>query len=113
MTDEKSKEAPAGAETARDSVSDEELRAAFSGPAVRSNKIYLSMTDSGIRIAFMEQHGTSVPPIFRLAVSVSFPDAFALRDLIARQLDQIEGLEAGFREAIETAKSEAKKDDGE
>ena len=110
MADEKPKEVPSAAAPA--SVPDEELRGAFSGAAVRSNKIYLSITDSGVRIAFMEQHGNAVPPIFRSAVILSFADAFSLRDLIARQLAQIEGLEAGFKEAVEAAASEEKKDDG-
>ena len=83
--DEKPEGAPAASERIR--VTDEELRASFSGPAVRSNKIYLSiMADGSVRIAFMEQQGDAMPPVFRTAVILSRQDALSLRDLIARQL---------------------------
>ena len=116
MADEKPEKVPSGGKPVP--VSDEELKAAFSGPAVHSNKIYLSMIEGGVRISFMERYGSAVPPVFRSAVMLSFQDAFSLRDLIARQLAQIEGLEAGLKEAIktaetaETAEAAAKKDDG-
>ena len=112
MADKKPEEAPSVVA----SVSNEELRTSFSGPAVRSNKIYLSLTDGGVRIAFTEQHGDAVPPIFRTAVILSFADALSLRDLIARQLARIEGLEAGLTKAVAAAVAvatpEEKKDDG-
>ncbi len=115
MADEKPEDTPAASELPR--VTDEGIRASFSGPAVRSNKIYLSLTpDGGARIAFLEQHGDVVPPIFRTAVILSFRDALSLRDLIARQLGQIEGLEEAMKAAEEAAEkaaeSESKKEDG-
>jgi len=69
-------------------LSEDELRAAFAGPAFHSNKIYLSITGSGARLAFMEQQGEPVPPTFRTAVVLSLPDALALRDLITRMLSE-------------------------
>lgn len=107
MADEKPKDAPAASK--RTSVTDEEIRASFSGPAVLSNKMYLSLTGGGARIAFMEQLGDVVPPVFRTAVILSFQDAMSLRDLLARQL---EGIEGEIKEAIKTAASEEKKEDG-
>ena len=74
----------------RPRVSDDELRAAFAGPAFHSNKIYLSMMQGGARVAFMEQQGAAVSPTFRTAVLLSYPDVLALRDLITRLLSEIE-----------------------
>jgi hypothetical protein len=71
-------------------VSDDELRASFNGPAVHSNKMFMTMTSSGARIAFMEALGDKVFPTFRAAVLLSFGDALALRDLLTRQLKDIE-----------------------
>ncbi len=107
MADEKPEEASSGTELVP--VSEEELRTAFSGPAVRSNKIYLSMTESGVRLSFMEQHGDVVPPVFRMAVILSVQDALSLRDLIARQL---KGLEISLKEAMMEAETEATTEDG-
>ncbi len=99
-----SKEAPATEE--RVLVSDEDVRASFAGPAFHSNKVYLSMTAAGARIAFMEQLGDKVAPVYRTAVILSYADALALRDLITRQLRQIEV-------AIKSAEPEATKQDGD
>ena len=107
MADEKPEEVPSAGGPVP--VSEEELRTAFSGPAVRSNKIYLSMTESGVRLSFMEQHGDAVPPVFRMAVILSVQDALSLRDLLARQL---EGLEKSLKEAVKAAESEATTEDG-
>lgn len=80
-------------------VSDEELRSAFSGPAIFSNKFYATTGASGIRIAFMEALGDLVPPVFRTAIVLPYQDAFALRDMLAAQLSEIES-------AINQAKAE-------
>lgn len=71
-------------------VSDDELRAAFSGPAVLSNKFYTTLGPSGVRLAFMEALGDRVPPIFRAAVVLPYQDALALRDLLTAQLSDID-----------------------
>lgn len=104
MADEKPEEAP-GAE-GRVPVTDDELRVSFSGAAVRSNKILLSMTENGFRISFLEQHGDVVSPIFRTAVILSLQDSMSLRDLLTRQLMPFE---EDMKGAIEAAKAEAAK----
>lgn len=67
-------------------VTDFELRAAFSGPAVLSNKMYCTAGPFGVRIAFMEQIGDKVSPQFRAAVTMSREDAVALRGIIEQVL---------------------------
>lgn len=71
-------------------VSDDEIRAAFSGPAFHANKIYLTLTKAGARMAFMEQQGTAVPPQFRTAAIMSMEDAVALKNLLVDKLTPIE-----------------------
>lgn len=94
------------------SVSDEDLQKAFSGPAFVSNRMFASTTGAGLRIAFMEEHGTKVPPIFRTAVLLPFINAIALRDLLNRQLKDIEPqLKAAEAEA-RAAAAEAEKKNG-
>ena len=70
-------------------VSDEELRIAFSGPALFSNKFWSTVGPYGIRLAFAEGSGPKVPPQFRAAVVLSFLDALELRDLLVRQLEKV------------------------
>lgn len=81
-------------------ILDGELLESFSGPAVLANRIFLTITGSGARLSFMEQHGDKVPPQFRTAVILSFEDALALRDLLERQLKDIE-------KSIKAAKADA------
>lgn len=71
-------------------VSEEDLRAIFSGPALHSNRMFATNLAAGMRIAFMEQVGEHVPPIFRTAVVLAYSDAVHLRDLLNRQLEPIE-----------------------
>jgi hypothetical protein len=73
-------------------VSEGELRVAFTGPAIFSNKFYATNGPSGIRIAFMESLFPIVHPIFRAAVLLPYQDAIALRDLLTKQLKEIEPL---------------------
>lgn len=88
------------------SITDEELRAAFAGPAFHSNKMYVSNLATGTRIAFMEQHGKKVSPQFRTAIILAYPDAIALRDLLTRQLKDIEPeIEKAKEEAIAEAQA--------
>lgn len=72
---------------------EEDVRTAFSGPALASNRFFLSLVGSGVRIAFTEQHGKIVGPQFRTAVMISLEDAFALRDLLTSQLSNIQFIE--------------------
>ena len=107
MANEKSKEVPTAEKHVP--VSDEEVQASFAGPAFHSNKMFLTMTTAGARIAFMEQLVDKVAPVYRTAVFLSYPDAEALRDLITRQLNQLKDLEA----ALKSAESSATKQDVE
>ena len=111
MADEKSKEVPAAEKHIP--VSDEELRASFAGPAFHSNKMFLTMTAAGARIAFMEQVGDKVPPVYRTAVLLSYLDAVSLRDLITRQLKNIEAAFKPAEPAATPAEPAATKQDGE
>ncbi len=67
-------------------VNSDEIAAIFSGPAVHSNKMFATLTGTGLRIAFMEQYDPAKPPLFRVAAVISYPDAIALRDLLTRQV---------------------------
>ena len=63
-----------------------QLVQAFVGPAAHSNRFYIIVQPSGLRIAFMEAFKPMVEPVFRSAVLMSYEDALALRDLLTRQL---------------------------
>lgn len=69
-------------------ASEEELAVAFGGPALLANKFFISITGSGVRLAFAEQNGNLVPPQFRTAVVLPFEDAYALVDLVSRLLKE-------------------------
>jgi hypothetical protein len=75
-------------------VTDQELIIAFGGPAFHTNKIYASLLPMGVRVAFMEQLGDKVPATFRTAVFLNLQDAFALRDLLSKVLENVK-LETG------------------
>lgn len=87
-------------------VTDDELNAAFSGPAYHANKIYLTLTTAGVRLAFMEQQGSAVFPQFRTAAILSIQDAISLKNLLVRRLESIE-------EMLKTAPAIVAKEDGE
>ena len=76
------------------SMSDEEMQVPFGGPAIFANKIYLTSAPIGIRVAFGEQYGDKVKPVFRAAVMLAYPDAESLRDLLTRTLERIKTLES-------------------
>lgn len=71
-------------------ISDAELRTAFAGPAVAANRIYITTTSLGLRIAFAEQNGEKVAPAFRTAIVLSFQDAISMKDLLTRLLADVE-----------------------
>jgi hypothetical protein len=93
MAEEKAK-----ATEAKPELSDAEHQVAFEGPALLANKVYLSITAAGARLAFAEQYGERVLPQFRTAVVLAYQDALALRDLISKLLADIE---RDLKEAIE------------
>lgn len=67
-------------------VTPEELAIAYSGPAVLTNKFYITMTPTGVRIAFTEVQGEGYQPQFRTAVLLPFQDALALQQLLGRMI---------------------------
>jgi hypothetical protein len=71
-----------------DAVSDEELRSVVDGPAIYSNKMYVT-AGPVIRITFSEQL-TSAVPQFRTAVAMAPQDAIALKNLLIQMLEPIE-----------------------
>jgi hypothetical protein len=71
-------------------VSEDELQIAFSGPAIASNKVYVTLSPGGIRIAFTEQRTSAAQPSFRSAVMMNFQDAIALRNLLSQILANVE-----------------------
>jgi hypothetical protein len=71
-----------------DAVSDEELRSVVDGPAIYSNKMYVTVGPV-VRITFSEQL-TSAVPQFRTAVAMAPQDAIELKNLLAQMLGPIE-----------------------
>lgn len=71
-------------------VSDEELRASHSGPALLANRVLITKTASGVRLSFMEMQLGKVPSIYRTAVILAYQDAISLRDLLTEQLKEVE-----------------------
>ncbi len=61
----------------------EEMMEAFSGPAVFSNKVYLTLVGPNARLAFAELTQPDLKPVFRSAVIMTINDLFGLQDTIA------------------------------
>lgn len=68
----------------------DELKIAFDGPALASNRFFVTAGPGGIRIAFTEQWRDDAPPMFRCAAIVPIQDAIQLKDLLERSLKQLE-----------------------
>jgi hypothetical protein len=66
-------------------ASGSELDIALSGPAIVSNRFFVTLGPT-VRIAFCEQFGTEVGPKFRTAVSLPIQDAIALMGLLKQLL---------------------------
>jgi hypothetical protein len=86
-------------------ITPENVRASFSGPAVHSNRVFATMTGGGLRLAFMEQLGEAGEMHFRAAVLLPYPDALELRDLITRQLAEIEKDLKTYAEGLKEAEA--------
>jgi len=72
-------------------ISPEELTAAFQGPALLTNKFYVTIGPHGVRIAFTEQQSPpTAPPAFRTAVVMSIQDGIQLRNVLIGLLSPIE-----------------------
>lgn len=88
-------------------ISDEDLRMAFSGPAPLITRAFITKMGGGVRLSFLEENPGKVPAIFRAAVFLQYPDALALRDLLIRNLKDIQEM---FEEAAEPAPEMTSKD---
>lgn len=55
---------------------------ASDGPAQLSNRFFINLGPTGVRIAFAEQFGQNNPPSFRTAVVLPFDDALELAKLL-------------------------------
>ena len=76
------------------SATGDELAAAFSGPAIFTNKMYATNTPAGVRLAFCEWYPQEgIKPQVRTSILISYPDVVAFRDLLTRQLHGMEFLE--------------------
>jgi hypothetical protein len=69
-----------------------EFKEAHSGPAVYSNRFYVTMTAHGVRIGFMEQSEPGAVPVFRNAVILSLEDGIALYKLLQGTLKDAESI---------------------
>lgn len=70
-------------ENERPKISEREMEIAFSGPAIYTNKFYVTVGGAHARIAFTEARKEGDPQ-FRSAVSMTLEDLFKLRDIINR-----------------------------
>ena len=71
-------------------LSEAEVDMAYSGPAVLSNKFYVSVSGMGARIAFAEE-SEGRPAVFRTAVFLSLPDAVSLSKVLKELIKEIDG----------------------
>lgn len=67
----------------------ENLERAFAGPAVFSNRIYATLSPLGIRLTFMESSPNGEEQ-YRTAAYLSILDGIALKDLLERQLGNVQ-----------------------
>ena len=75
----------------------DELDQAFGGPAPYANKVYVTVSNFGVRLAFIET-GSAGKDYFRTGVYLDAPDAENLKDLLNRAF---EGLEPSNEPATE------------
>lgn len=61
-----------------------EVDIAFSGPAIATNKFFVTVHDTFVRVTFTEQAGPDSAPLFRSAVVMSRADAYSLGELLLR-----------------------------
>ena len=71
-------------------VSAQEMQVAFSGPAILSNRFFVTLGAAGARRAFAEQSTPETQPVFRAAVVMPFQDAIELARVLRLVLSDIE-----------------------
>ena len=104
MTKKEAAAAAAGAAKADalpDALPDAEMDVIFSCAAFHVNKSYVTVSPTGVRLTFVEAKPNGGASFARTAVHMHFQDAIALRDVLFRVLQDIEGQIAA---AIEGAK---------
>lgn len=69
-------------------ISELEKQVAFSGSAVFSNRFYVTLNSSGVRIAFTERSDHDANPVFRTAVLMSFQDSIELYKVLQNVLEK-------------------------
>ena len=79
-----------GTETVRQSVSKEEMDAAYRVPAPGSNKFVVHLGQPGVRITFGELNPGMDVPAFHSAVTLHPQDAITLYKLLEEMLRDIE-----------------------
>ena len=67
----------------------QELKSAYSGSAILSNKFYVTVGPV-VRITFSEGHSSEAMPVFRTAVALSIQDAIALKNVLQDLLKEPE-----------------------
>jgi ABC-type uncharacterized transport system permease subunit len=82
-------------EKKREATTDE-LATAFSGPAPGVNKFVITLGQTGLRVAFLEETNGSI--YFRNAVTMHPLDGLKLRDLLKQMLGDIEAQLSAVRE---------------
>lgn len=71
-------------------VSVDQLKVAFGGPALASNRFFVTLGPGGMRLAFCEEYATGHPAEFRTAVILSVQDAISLKRVMTELLKDIE-----------------------
>ncbi len=87
--------------TGREKASAMETAIANSGPAILTNRFYITLGPFGVRIAFAEMY-PGQPPSFRTAVVMSIPDGIALYKVLQ---DLLKEAEASMDKAMAQAQS--------
>ena len=71
-------------------VTDEQLKVAFSGPSYAANKFFITIGQSGVRMAFTEMTPNSEDVSFRTSVTMHPLDAIQLRRVLSVMLKDFE-----------------------
>lgn len=75
---------------ARTLVSEEEMRLAFSAPAVFTNRFFVTVQNGSVRISFCEQEPATGVLMPRTSLYMQGQDAIALRRLLEDMLKPLE-----------------------
>ncbi len=87
-------------------LSQKELEIAFSGPAVLTNRFYVTIGAYGIRISFTEVQNNDADPVFRTGCVMCIQDGIRLKNLLQEMLKDVEA-------ELQQIESDKVKSDGE